>query len=104
MSEGIWETDCGNAHEFFADGPEQNGYKFCPYCGRRIVVIESETYWPGRKEDLYPGSWQAEVKHGTTTIRPEFPVHYDEGSDAMERRQGCSAQSRADSSTVEGGN
>jgi len=39
MSEGIWETDCGNAHEFFADGPAENMYRFCPYCGRRIVVV-----------------------------------------------------------------
>ena len=69
MSEGIWETDCGNAHEFFVDGPVENGYKFCPYCGRRIVVVFD-----------------------------------DERGDAMERRQGCSAQSRAESSTVEGGN
>lgn len=34
--EGIWYTECGNAHEFMTDSPTENKYKFCPYCGREI--------------------------------------------------------------------
>jgi len=74
----IWGTSCGNTHQFEDGGPEENKYRFCPYCGRRVVVIESETYGSSCEEDLYPGSWQAKAKHGTTTIRPEFPVHYND--------------------------
>jgi len=85
MSEGIWETYCGNAHEFFADGPVENSYKYCPYCGRRIVIIESEDH--DQEKVLYPEIKQMKASRGTTTIRPEFPVFYGEGSDAIERQK-----------------
>jgi hypothetical protein len=38
-----WETSCGNIFEFFNDGPKQNKFKFCPYCGR---PISSRRYKP----------------------------------------------------------
>jgi hypothetical protein len=31
-----WDTECGNTHEFIAGDPEDNEYKFCPYCGRKL--------------------------------------------------------------------
>lgn len=31
---------CGFLHTFEADGPEENGWEFCPHCGRRITAIE----------------------------------------------------------------
>lgn len=31
-----WETGCGHAHVFIADGPRQNNYKYCPYCGGKL--------------------------------------------------------------------
>lgn len=31
-----WNTGCGEAHVFIADGPRQNGYKYCPYCGGKL--------------------------------------------------------------------
>ena len=34
--EGNWETACDNLHVFFDGGPVENGYKWCPYCGREI--------------------------------------------------------------------
>ena len=34
--EGQWESTCGNAFEFNDDGPDENGFKYCPYCGKRI--------------------------------------------------------------------
>jgi len=33
----IWETDCGEAFVFEVDGPEQNNFKFCPFCGKPII-------------------------------------------------------------------
>lgn len=36
---GIFYTDCGNAFEFNSDGvtgPEENGFEYCPYCGRKL--------------------------------------------------------------------
>lgn len=32
--DGLWETQCGNAFQFEVDGPEDNGFEFCPYCGK----------------------------------------------------------------------
>lgn len=35
--DGVWHTDCGNSFEFSAHGPEENGIKFCMYCGRKVT-------------------------------------------------------------------
>jgi len=32
----IWQTTCANAFEFSADGPKENSFKFCPYCGGKL--------------------------------------------------------------------
>ena len=39
-ADGIWQTDCGNAFEFTADGPTENEFRFCPYCGGKISIHE----------------------------------------------------------------
>lgn len=31
-----WETECGEAYCFLADGPIENHYRFCPGCGASI--------------------------------------------------------------------
>lgn len=33
-----WTTDCGNAFVFNDEGPTENGFKFCPYCGKPLEV------------------------------------------------------------------
>lgn len=33
-----WETACGQAWEFTDGGPQENGLKFCGYCGCRLQV------------------------------------------------------------------
>ena len=33
-----WSTDCGNDHQFMNDGPKENNYRYCPYCGHQIVL------------------------------------------------------------------
>lgn len=38
---GFWETSCGEAFVFTADGPVENGMRFCPYCGRSLEVKAS---------------------------------------------------------------
>ena len=35
-----FDTLCGMKHQFMADGPVENGYKYCPYCGKEIEVVE----------------------------------------------------------------
>ena len=40
MDTDAWDTECGNAHVFFDEGPTENGYKYCPYCGREVEVVE----------------------------------------------------------------
>ena len=36
--EDYWETACGHYWCFLADGPKENGVKFCPYCGKEVVI------------------------------------------------------------------
>lgn len=35
----FFDTLCGNGHSFMADGIKENGYEFCPYCGRKIKEV-----------------------------------------------------------------
>lgn len=33
----VWQTECGQIHEFMNDGPIENSHNFCPYCGRFLI-------------------------------------------------------------------
>ncbi len=37
-----WITGCGEAFEFFEDGPTENRARYCQYCGKRIEVEKQE--------------------------------------------------------------
>lgn len=37
--EDAWETSCGEMFQFIADGPLKNGFKYCPYCGGKIFMV-----------------------------------------------------------------
>ena len=39
-TEYYWESSCEHLHIFMADGPKENEYSFCPYCGKKIKVVE----------------------------------------------------------------
>lgn len=36
--EYYWKTSCNHLHVFLSDGPKENEYKYCPYCGKKIKV------------------------------------------------------------------
>jgi hypothetical protein len=36
---GPWNTDCGQMFTFTDDGPKENGFKYCCYCGRRLDPV-----------------------------------------------------------------
>lgn len=36
--DGNWHTSCRQIHIFFEDGPVENFYKYCPYCGKFLAV------------------------------------------------------------------
>jgi len=38
--DGVYDTNCGNRFEFNADGPTENHFKFCPYCGKKLKNFE----------------------------------------------------------------
>ena len=40
QDDGIWETGCGHAFEFNDGDPTDNYFRFCPYCGKSLVVID----------------------------------------------------------------
>jgi hypothetical protein len=42
---GCWETDCGKAFEFSAEGPTENEFKFCCYCGKKLI----SNYYEGER-------------------------------------------------------
>ena len=39
-SEYYFESSCNHLHIFMSDGPKENEYDFCPYCGKKINVVE----------------------------------------------------------------
>ena len=39
-SEYYFESSCDHLHVFMSDGPKENEYDFCPYCGKKIKVVE----------------------------------------------------------------
>jgi len=39
-SDPIWQTTCDNIFEFTNDGPDENEFKFCPYCGGKLKIGE----------------------------------------------------------------
>ena len=39
-SEYYFESSCKHLQIFMSDGPEENEYRFCPYCGKKIKVVE----------------------------------------------------------------
>lgn len=39
--EGPWHTECNNAFEFTTDGPKENEFKHCCFCGGKIEVKEA---------------------------------------------------------------
>lgn len=41
-SNGPCETQCGKSFICMEDGPTDNGFDFCIYCGRRIEVVTTE--------------------------------------------------------------
>lgn len=36
----VYFTKCGQAHIFVDGTPEENNHEFCPYCGKKIKVVE----------------------------------------------------------------
>ena len=40
--DGNWHTTCGEMHTFFDGGPSENGHRFCPYCGKKLVEKKYE--------------------------------------------------------------
>ena len=39
-SDGLWEAACGYSLMLDGQGPEENGIKYCPECGKPCVVVE----------------------------------------------------------------
>ena len=37
---GYWETLCGDAFQFADGTPQENNFRFCPYCGLRIEQLD----------------------------------------------------------------
>lgn len=39
-SDGTWNPKCGKDHafQFNDEGPKENGFRYCPYCGRFLAA------------------------------------------------------------------
>lgn len=37
--DGYWATDCGEAFEIAAGSPDQNGLRYCCFCGLPLVEV-----------------------------------------------------------------
>lgn len=40
--DGLWHTDCKQMFTLFDGTPVENGFKFCPYCGKSLVEEKFE--------------------------------------------------------------
>ena len=38
--ENVYDTSCRNPHILIEGTPKENNYEYCPYCGKRIKVVE----------------------------------------------------------------
>lgn len=36
----LYVTECENRHIAFDGTPEENGYRYCPYCGKKIKEVD----------------------------------------------------------------
>jgi hypothetical protein len=41
-SDGQYEADCGNIFEVIEGTPEENGFKFCTFCGKPLKQVRFE--------------------------------------------------------------
>ena len=46
--DGVWEVECGGAFKFEYDGPAENSFSFCPFCGRELVIA-----YFSEEDDIY---------------------------------------------------
>ena len=46
--DGCYESSCKQAFEFTCDGPKENHFAYCPYCGKRIKDAASEARKEGK--------------------------------------------------------
>lgn len=37
-----YNTECGENHVFYTGGAWENGYNFCPFCGRKLTIKQEE--------------------------------------------------------------
>lgn len=54
-SSASWDTACKNKFQFFVDGPFDNKFRFCPYCGGLIDApgAKNEPAISGQTDDEY---------------------------------------------------
>ena len=38
----VYDTSCRNPHILIDGAPEENNYKYCPYCGKKIKVVDND--------------------------------------------------------------
>ena len=38
--ENVYDTSCRNPHILIEGTPKENNYEYCPYCGKKIKVVE----------------------------------------------------------------
>jgi hypothetical protein len=42
QEDGRWTTTCKADFEFAVDGPDYNGFRFCPYCAGDLKEVSDE--------------------------------------------------------------
>ena len=45
----VWDTSCGESPCIDGSDPADIGYRFCPYCGRRLVWVSLAHNCPGEE-------------------------------------------------------
>jgi hypothetical protein len=57
---GSWDTSCDNKFEFTNDGPKENEFSFCPYCGGELQIKPTEAGGTGTGAEVKQQTRKAE--------------------------------------------
>ncbi|MBN3853798.1 hypothetical protein G3N59_10440 [Paraburkholderia sp. Ac-20340] len=70
---GFWDTECGEAFCFMTDGPKQNNFAWCCYCGGKLVPTLGDA---ARKAEIERSGQESEGN------RAPIDVHQQANDDA----------------------
>lgn len=58
---GAWESACGELWCFEDGDPEDNGMKFCPFCGKRLTMRAADASPAGFEDEEFDALLDSDI-------------------------------------------